>query len=726
MTIETKKVASANEAIEIINRLNYRHDTFQYSSTTREHEDNTEIKYRHFDAYRDNGELDSFAIIEIVVNDKLAIVRFFNLFRDITVDLKLDDFTPEYSRYDEVINVKDEVETATAEANEEIINCTDDIIITEDAYTQMIHTELANAQIATGNYAIQINGEWVFFTDHKIIRIDADNKLEFSFEYTLQGRKQFRHNNRVVSRERILQIAENRDIAKTQEKHFREFFISPNAPHNGFFQVMVSPTFANNCEHDYGRYFDYFNQAIDFVNDAIKFCGDVPTHITIKRNKQGGKVYYHRTPDGTIHLDKPDTDFFKNYSADELQARIDDISRAIEDNKKLKADCVVTGCNISHANTLLAITKNFYEFVLHENSSATVSTPEFKYYIKSRRPIFGAVPNGYIKAISGEIHEPIRRTNGTYSPKCRIYFATVIYNKPLTDWQIEAYDLAVANETAEKINALTVKVKTSMSIIGEKETDGSEEDDFADDLPALVPVEDTADDELIDPPSERYYGYIGDEQVHYWHEQLVFITSSKYGASLNLHPDAAKTFGEYLIQIPDGKYVKFRHADKNEFWQIMIERGGCAINDAHPVSVEEDVTPNEMLAIVDTLDTLNAAAQNNGWHIDYDGKNFPVTLNGKIVATLDSLALAKVLPPDKFFDQFNPAISPRQRFLSDHYRELHELQAMRDELGNDSGRDKTLDELINRLKRDILDAELDDDHPPNVKYDENSDLIPWF
>lgn len=469
MTIETKKVASANEAIEIINRLNYRHDTFQYRFTTRE--DHADIKYRHFDAYRENGEQDRFAIIEIVVNGKLEVVRFFNLFRDITVDLKLGDFNPDYSRYDEVINVENEsatendskmtIGTKIAKNNTNVDTATNTVIsmtqykdllawaekvsngqldaatqikthcatwlnadidkatvidiikaddlngfrnflaqfnfaVKDDAgYIHKLYTyengdcvlaeipssdiapeaatveaeisnaEAANVQIASGNYDIQINGERVYFTDHKITRIDAEDKLGFSFEYTLQGRKQFRHNGRVISRDGVIKIVENREIAKAQEKSFREFFIDRN--HHGFFQVQISPTFADGCEHDYARYFDYYADAINFVNDAIEFCGDVPTHITIKRDKQAGKVYYHRTPDGSVHIDKPDTDFFKNYSATEIKTRIDDLNRAIKENTEFKTDCIVTGCNISRANDLLAVSKNFYEFVLHDN-----------------------------------------------------------------------------------------------------------------------------------------------------------------------------------------------------------------------------------------------------------------------------------------------------------------------------------------------------------------------
>lgn len=84
--IEQIKV-SVDTAIKIINRLNYRNDSFIYRFTTRD--DNADIQYRHFNAYRDNGESDAFALTEIVINGKLEIVRFANLYRDIIVHLQI-------------------------------------------------------------------------------------------------------------------------------------------------------------------------------------------------------------------------------------------------------------------------------------------------------------------------------------------------------------------------------------------------------------------------------------------------------------------------------------------------------------------------------------------------------------------------------------------------------------------------------------------------------------
>ena len=144
--------------------------------------------------------------------------------------------------------------------------------------------------------------------------------------------------------------------------------------------------------------------------------------------------------------------------------------------------------------------------------------------------------------------------------------------------------------------------------------------------------------------------------------------------------------------------------------------------------------PNTVAAVADICETVNAAAP-AGWEVAFDSetKSFPVTFNGVGVTDLDSLALAKALPPEKFFDQFKPLVDNgytlRQQFLDDRYRELHELQAMREKLGDDSNRAKILDGLIGRLKRDILDAEIEPDEPPEpptVEYDENGNALPCF
>lgn len=112
----------------------------------------------------------------------------------------------------------------------------------------------------------------------------------------------------------------------------------------------------------------------------------------------------------------------------------------------------------------------------------------------------------------------------------------------------------------------------------------------------------------------------------------------------------------------------------------------------------------------DTVDQLNAAAP-EGWSVvpDPDNKKFFVKTGGKSVAEIDSLALAKVLPPDKFFARFTPLTDdePNQRYADQLYQEYLELLDMRDNLSDDPERLKVIDGLIRDLEREMLAARLD-------------------
>ena len=68
-------------------------------------------------------------------------------------------------------------------------------------------------------------------------------------------------------------------------------------------------------------------------------------------------------------------------------------------------------------------------------------------------------------------------------------------------------------------------------------------------------------------------------------------------------------------------------------------------------------SPEYMLGIINELQTLNANAP-DGWQVDFNPveNNFSVAFNGASVADIDSLVLAKILPPNKFFDRFKPII----------------------------------------------------------------------
>lgn len=95
---------------------------------------------------------------------------------------------------------------------------------------------------------------------------------------------------------------------------------------------------------------------------------------------------------------------------------------------------------------------------------------------------------------------------------------------------------------------------------------------------------------------------------------------------------------------------------------------------------------------------------------DKDKNNFPVKFKGKTITTLDTLALKNFLTPEQFFQQFRPLVdkdySPKEQFIDDRKKELANLQEMRKSI-KDTGRLKTIDALIDIIKRDLLEVSLE-------------------
>lgn len=157
--IEIKKVASANEAIAIINRLNYTACTFEYRHST--FSDDYATEYRHFDT--DNA----FAIVEIVQGGKLVAVRFYNLYRDITVELQFGDITlgEEFYGKFNVINVDDEIEIEQAtEADIE------DYAVSTEAQDAAIDAEIELAKTANNTavtFKLANDGTSIYYVDGK-------------------------------------------------------------------------------------------------------------------------------------------------------------------------------------------------------------------------------------------------------------------------------------------------------------------------------------------------------------------------------------------------------------------------------------------------------------------------------------------------------------------------------------------------------------------------------
>lgn len=111
LVIESAKV-TVDEAVAILNRLNYMGATFQYRFTTREY--NADIEYRNFDAYKADGTGVRFSLTEIVINGKLEIVRFHNHYRNIVVDLQVGNVAYIYGYKGEI----EIVETDAFKAND--------------------------------------------------------------------------------------------------------------------------------------------------------------------------------------------------------------------------------------------------------------------------------------------------------------------------------------------------------------------------------------------------------------------------------------------------------------------------------------------------------------------------------------------------------------------------------------------------------------------------------
>ena len=349
----------------------------------------------------------------------------------------------------------------------------------------------------------------------------------------------------------------------------------------------------------------------------------------------------------------------------------------------------------------------------------------------------------------------------------------------------------------------------------------------------IIGIEETA--EISEEGNEFRRFTVNGETVTYFNGELNFIKSDTYHASLAAYRN------QYVVEVPDGRWKKFKRLDVDEFFQVMSERGACSIDGKPepPVAPQSDFTaklaalkdtydkaekvvaekkivldeaekeynaagktstaalmnlqtflidakeqlakelladiespyeiaitahngrtyktkfrdayfvfgdigeelsllvyketscitwklatydtPDQMRAaiallkaaithgdksftfppakIVDACQEINSNAP-DGWSVDFDaGKNnYTIKFGSQPVATIDSLALAKVLPPEKFFEQFKPLVDKDfdadKKFISDRQREIEQLIEMREELAGDPERLKIIDKLI--------------------------------
>ena len=89
MTIETKKAANVKEALEILNSL-LPNGSFTYAAEN--YSDDYKVTNRHFAGTAENGAT-CYGLIENIVDGNLVSVRFVNIYREIAVDIVIENFT---------------------------------------------------------------------------------------------------------------------------------------------------------------------------------------------------------------------------------------------------------------------------------------------------------------------------------------------------------------------------------------------------------------------------------------------------------------------------------------------------------------------------------------------------------------------------------------------------------------------------------------------------------
>ena len=206
-------------------------------------------------------------------------------------------------------------------------------------------------------------------------------------------------------------------------------------------------------------------------------------------------------------------------------------------------------------------------------------------------------------------------------------------------------------------------------------------------------------------------------ETHAEPEEITFIAQN--GASLTIEggmPTIAANGNRLEVNgIWLGDYYTNEDAQEAaEALKIDVEEFG----DDHPVlnkeyfaeiEFEESPTGGDR-----TAEHLNANAP-EGWTVTRADKKINVDYHGKRVAEVDRITERDLLVPHAFFRQFTPLVdkskTPEQIFLDDRYRELAELEERREELQHTSPiskeRLKTLDDMINQVKRDIYETEMD-------------------
>lgn len=217
------------------------------------------------------------------------------------------------------------------------------------------------------NRRIKIGDERLEFRHHTLQYIAAP-KTGFTLHFKKNGKLQLRLNGTVVAKALAAEHYMNSQLAIEQDKAIHAFTDSfKNDDNKAFFKATLYITTADNAETIKVKYFDNFNCAKAFVDEARKIFAELKISAAICHNKTCGYRYYGLTKDGTETFNLPDTAFFNGYSKDEIQSRIAQIDNAIADNEQAKENTNhYVWSELCTAIFQLQQTRTFYEFILRQ------------------------------------------------------------------------------------------------------------------------------------------------------------------------------------------------------------------------------------------------------------------------------------------------------------------------------------------------------------------------
>ncbi|MBR1645190.1 MAG: hypothetical protein IJ774_05395 [Selenomonadaceae bacterium] len=164
------------------------------------------------------------------------------------------------------------------------------------------------------------------------------------------------------------------------------------------------------------------------------------------------------------------------------------------------------------------------------------------------------------------------------------------------------------------------------------------------------------------------------------------------------------------------RYKTFKQAENAiNLFADAVNRGDKKFTfpaDEFSFNVQRFAKPDDKLIELakSVAESMNAQAP-TGWAVLYDTKeNEYQIMTPETVNHVDTITAGDYLNPKEFFKQFEPdGKSPEEIFLDDRYRELAELEEMREEIARDYPHEveriETLDEMIDEAKREIAEVE---------------------